>query len=505
MKKFLLLLLVIPFLFITGCEEETDKRTHSDFDTWNDWLSHKYGKKFGWDADRGLGPLKAPITHKMSAEEYLFAKGINAGWNMGNTYDLDSNPRYNDGRYDLLFAGIKKAGFNVIRIPISWGRRMSPANVGTSIPDSFLDEMELVVTAAHKAGLVVFINTHHDKGYFSLDNAGACLRDHGDSGGCTKKVNNNDVPCNDFNTMTDRFTIIWTQIAVRFKDYGDWLMFEPINEPTIGNPPQWDGAMPAFHEVLNRWNQGFIDAVRDSGGNNEKRYLFFKSYAGKLQTSLQQANGFRIPTDPAGKGRLIFSYHSYVPQPLGLEGQNTNWNANFANQYTSAFIQARDAYAVKGIPVFLGETGATFHSQRTGDDPTISGNNGSSANANRNRLLLLNAMGHEARIYGVIPVLWDNGEATRGATQNQPNGETFALFRRKDAHDTTRENWGLPIDHTLLNGGSNPRSSGGHPIAEGNTAYNDPDFGVRTIEAFIDAVNGRTTLGQPRFDPPAGN
>ena len=490
MKRFFMFLLIVSFLILAGCDNGSggDGKTHADFDTWNEWLSHKYGKEFGYDAASGLGPLKAPITHNMSAEEYLFVKGINAGWNMGNTYDLNSNPRYNDGRFNLLFAGIKKAGFNVIRIPVTWGSQ-SPGN---TINTSYLDEIELVVTAAHAAGLVVFINTHHDKGFFSLDQAGASLRDQGETGA-------------NFVSMTNRFTIIWTQIATRFKDYGDWLMFEPINEPTIGNPPQWDGALPVYHEVLNRWNQGFIEAVRDTGGNNEKRYLFFKSYAGKLQTSLQQANGFRIPTDPAGSGRLIFSFHSYVPQPLGLEGQNTNWNANFARQYSSAFEQAMEAYGYKGIPVFLGETGATFHSQRTGDDPTISGNNGSSANANLNRLLLLNAMGYEARKYGVIPVLWDNGEATRGASQNQPNGETFALFRRKDAHDTIRENWGLPIDHTLLNGGSNPRSSGGQPMNSGNTAFNDPDFGVRTIEAFIDAVNGRTKLGEPRLDPPAGN
>jgi endoglucanase len=451
--------------------------------TWNGWLAAKYNKTFGYDAENGLGGLKETITHNMLAEEYFFAKGLNAGWNLANTYDLNSNPRANDanGNYDKVMAGIKAAGINVIRMPVTWNSNSSGSGADTVINSAWLDNVEAAVTAAHTAGLVVFINTHHDKSFFNLNQAGESLIANPDGTGA------------DFVAYTERFKAVWGQIAERFKDYGGWLLFEALNEPTItvGGVTNWDGAPPTYHEVLNRWCQAFVDTVRETGGNNAKRYLIFKSYAGKLQTSLNLANNFRVPTDPAGTGRLVYSFHSYVPQPLGLEGTGTDWGTTHANQYISAFAQAADKYIKKGIPVFMGETGATFHSQRTGED---------SITANKNRLLMLNAMGFYARSYGVIPCLWDNGDATHSGG-NQPNGETFAMFRRKAAHDNDTNNWGKPIDHTKVAGGSAVDSTGGVAMVAGNAAREDPDFGEYTMKAFIDAINGRKSLGNPDLTP----
>jgi len=464
-----------------GTPSEKEK-TYADFDTWNEWLAHKYNKEFGWDALSGLGSLKAPITHDMLAEEYFFAKGLNAGWNLGNTHDLNNNPRADSGHYEKLLPGVKAAGFNVMRIPVTWGSTATGTGHNTELSEALLDQVEQAVIAAHNAGLVVFINSHHDKAFFNLNLAGASYNASGENGV-------------DFVSYTNRYIAVWTQIAARFKDYGEWLLFESINEPTITDSSgtiRWDGAEPEYHEVINRWNQAFVDTVRESGGNNEKRYLIFKSYAAKLQPSLVPANGFRIPTDPAGEGRLVYSFHLYVPQPLALEGQNANWSSGQSVVFSGPFGQARGAYLVKNIPVFMGETGATFHSQRTGED---------SITANKNRILMLNALGAEARKYGIIPCLWDNGEATRNAYANQPNGETFALFRRKAAHDDDFNNWGLPIDHTKVAGGSNVGSTGGNEMAAGNAAYDDPDFGAYTIKAFIEAVNGITSKNDPAFPP----
>ena len=467
----------------------------ADYNTWGEWLAFKYNKSFGYDA-ANMSPLKGDITHNMLAEEFFFSKGLNAGWNLGNTYELSSNPKYETGNYETLFAGVKAAGINVVRIPVTWGgdatgkttitrkggSTMSVAGPNTIVSASVLDSLEKAVTAAHNAGITVFINTHHDKGFFSLDAAGEDFTENGADGA-------------NFKTITAGFRTVWTQIANRFKDYGDWLIFEGMNEPTYstGTATNWDGAPPEYHEVLNQWFQSFVEAVRatspdNAPNNNAKRYLIIKSYAAKLQTSLNPVNGFRMPADPAGPGRLCYSFHSYVPQPLGLEGQETNWTPSHVGQYTSMFEQASDAYIKQGIPVFMGETGATFHSQRTGEDAIT---------ANKNRILLLNALGYKAREFGVIPCLWDNGEATR-TNSSQPNGETFAMFRRKAEHSTKggtnsdpgKENYGKPIDHTLV---TVP------PNGVGNPAYSDRQFGEYTVKAFIDAVNGRKALGSPDY------
>jgi len=78
------------------------------------------------------------------------------------------------------------------------------------------------------------------------------------------------------------------------------------------------------------------------------------------------------------------------------------------------------------------------------------------------------------------------------------------MFKRKPAHDNNSNNYGQPIDHTILPGGSKFPGSvtqGSYAVmVSGNMAANDPDFGKRTIDAFIDAVNGRRTLGNPRME-----
>jgi len=471
--------------------------TVRNFATWNNWLATKYGKSFGWDAANVSSDPKTPITHDMLAEEYFFSKGLNAGWNLGNTHDGGSNPRAtNGGNYDKLFAGIKASGINVIRIPVSWNAGSSGDGALTVVSASLLNDVEAAILAAHGAGLVVFINSHHDKSFFSLDRAGASLiaslQEDAEPGADADLI-----------SFTERYKAVWRQIAERFRDYGDWLIFEALNEPTIssGGSVQWDGALPAYHEVLNRWCQAFVETVRADGGNNAKRYLIFKSYAGKLQQSLDPTNGFRIPTDPVGPGRLVYSFHSYVPQGLGLEGTSINWTDDHADLYRSAFVQASDAYIKQGIPVFMGETGATFHSQRSSSAAAAD----NSILANRNRLLLLNALGYYARQYSVIPCLWDNGEATR-TSASQPNGETFAMFRRKSAHDMDSDDWGKPIDHTQINGGSAyvanvTAAAGAGAMNANNAARDDPLFGEYTIKAFVDAVNGRALFGSPVLSP----
>jgi len=482
-----LLVMAVP-LFFAACDTGTSgktggTKTDADFSTWNDWLAYKYGKAFGWDPINGLDNPKTPITGNMSAEEYIFSKGLNAGWNLGNTYDLNSNPRYYAGggrpagRYDLLMPGIKAAGFNVIRIPVTWGPgdaggggNSSGTGANTLVPAAFLDDVEAAVAEAHKAGLAVIINTHHDKGFFRLDLAGQSYLTDGVNGA-------------DYISYTERFKAVWSQIALRFKDYGDWLIFESLNEPTVTDENGaviWDDApKPAYNQVLSNWNQAFIDSVRDTGGNNDKRYLIFKAYGAKLLPAITPGNGYSWPVDPSGAGRLIFSFHYYIPAGLALDGSSFAWSANNAKVYKSTYLNAQNEFIKKGIPVLCGETSAIFQSARTGVD---------SIQANQNRLLLLNLIGNVGRTYGIIPCLWDNAMLRQG--DPTLNEENHALFKRNTDMDPDSDNWGQPVDYTLRTmSWNNPE----------NAAYNDPDYGVTVINAFIDAVNGKTDQGMPEY------
>jgi hypothetical protein len=226
MKKLYVFLLIICIVFFAACNGDPANgngnggKGPDDFPTWNEWLEHKYGKTFGWDTDNGWDDPEVPMTHNMLAEEYFFSKGLNAGWNLGNTYDWRANPRalQANSRFDAVMAGVRAAGFNVLRLPVSWssssengsnnaqGGRMTgnPATNTVTFESSWLDDVEAAARAAHKAGLVVMINTHHDKNFFRLDLAGACLRDNGPTGPT-------------FVMYTEYFRSLWTQIAERFK------------------------------------------------------------------------------------------------------------------------------------------------------------------------------------------------------------------------------------------------------------------------------------------------
>jgi endoglucanase len=71
-----------------------------------------------------------------------------------------------------------------------------------------------------------------------------------DSSGAVTEVNNDEVEA--------RFTAIWTQIAARFADHGEHLLFESMNEIHDG----YDAPDPAYYGIINNLNQVFVDVIR---------------------------------------------------------------------------------------------------------------------------------------------------------------------------------------------------------------------------------------------------
>ncbi|HML45327.1 MAG TPA: cellulase family glycosylhydrolase, partial [Clostridia bacterium] len=58
---------------------------------------------------------------------------------------------------------------------------------------------------------------------------------------------------------------VWGQIARRFADYGERLLFEGMNEPRlIGDPEEWTAGTPAARDCVNRLNAAFVETVRAS-------------------------------------------------------------------------------------------------------------------------------------------------------------------------------------------------------------------------------------------------
>ena len=114
------------------------------------------------------------------------------------------------------FEAIAAKGFNNVRIPVTWEVHMDENG---RIYDEWMDRVQECVNWALEAGLYVTINTHHEKSspdsFYELIDTGRMAQ----------------AEAWLLNT--------WTQIAERFADYSEKLIFEPFNEPNRAVQGGW--------------------------------------------------------------------------------------------------------------------------------------------------------------------------------------------------------------------------------------------------------------------------
>jgi endoglucanase len=283
----------------------------------------------------------------MSAEE--LAANIRIGWNLGNTLDTtglnwlnrsDAVSRFETAWGNPLTTGetidaVKNAGFNAIRFPVSWAKCVDS---NYNIRADWMSRVKQVVDFAAANDMYIIINTHHDEEIFKfLD------KDMEESKRALKRI--------------------WEQIAEAFKDYNEKLIFEDLNEPrTTGSPNEWNGGTPEERNNLNILHQLFVDTVRASGGNNEKRILMVSTYA--ASSTAAAMNGLLIPNDPVNtENKIIVSIHAYEPYNFALNENSpvNTWSSD--NPADTAPIierieRAYNLFVSKGFPVIMGEFGA---------------------------------------------------------------------------------------------------------------------------------------------------
>ena len=107
----------------------------------------------------------AELTGKTAAE-IVAMMGI--GWNIGNMFDatggLDSTHETSWGNPKVtkeLIHAVKEAGFNVIRIPVTWAQEIDTRH-DFKIRDTFMKRVKEVVDWCYEEDLFVIINVHHE-------------------------------------------------------------------------------------------------------------------------------------------------------------------------------------------------------------------------------------------------------------------------------------------------------------------------------------------------------
>ena len=308
-------------------------------------------------SEEAMGTIATASTTALTPEIVFNALG--PGWNLGNQMDAISNGIAGETVWgnskctQATFDGVKAAGFKAVRICVTWEGHIGDAP-SYQLDEKWLGRVEEIVGYAEKAGLVAIVNTHHDENYW-LDIA---------------KIYTNPTQQE---KVKDKIFCVWTQIARRFKDKGEWLILESFNEIQDGGWG-WSAAFQsnpdAQYKVLNEWNQVFVDAVRSTGGNNATRWLGVPGYAASPGFTIK---GLVLPKDYTTENRLMVAVHDYDPylytinDPLVRQwGHTADPNLRCSNDDEGALVavfdQLKAAYLDKGIPVYLGEFGCSRHS-----------------------------------------------------------------------------------------------------------------------------------------------
>jgi len=335
-----------------------------------------------------------------------FVRNMKAGWNLGNTFDAVSDGGYNEAtemKIESSWCGvattkemideIKKAGFNTVRIPVSWHNHLTDGNF--TISQKWLDRVKEVVDYAISNDMYAIINIHHDidKAYYYPSSE--CLEN-------SKRY----------------ISSIWTQLCQKFGDYDNRLIFESVNEPRLAgtNYEWWFDKNSAqcidAANCINELNQLFVDTVRASGGNNASRYLMCPGYSASASSALMDE--FKLPKDSV-QNRLIVSVHAYTPYNFALQGPNESGsksdfkasNSSDTGEITSFMDSLYQKFISNGIPVVIGEFGARDKNSNTQARIDFSAYYVACARAN-----------------GITCCWWDNN-AFSGS------GENFGIFDRR--------------------------------------------------------------------------
>ncbi len=337
---------------------------------------------------------------------------MGAGINLGNQFEAVSADGYpsetawgNPVITKELVKQIHDSGFNTIRLPVSYFLRIGEGP-DYIVEEAWLDRVQEVVDYAYDLGMYVIINMHGD-GYYTIDNSWLLLGNYDD-------INPNKYATDEeyqaalakeqarIDAMVDKYEKVWTQVAQRYKDYDEHIIFESMNE--MQSKQTGTTFAKIFYPVLNRLNQTFVDTIRKTGGNNAKRWLLIPGWWASLDKITNDSLGFVIPTDSykdssITENRLFLSIHFYEPSDFCLTetSATTKWNAasGYSNIETQ-FKQAYQKYTSKGYPIIIGEFGAVDKSAFDSENTAC-------------REAYYNAVSKAAKQYGLVPVVWDNG------------------------------------------------------------------------------------------------
>lgn len=329
-------------------------------------------------------------------DQTQITEAMGLGWNLGNQLEASSgglpsetcwgNPEVTKELIDT----IKAQGFKTVRIPVSY-LDMIGDGPDYKIDTDWLDRVQEVVDYVVDNDMFAIVNMHGD-GYYTVDHSWLLCAEDDD-----KQTE-----------IKDKYGKVWTQIADRFKDYDQHLIFESMNEEFNNDYGKPDANA---YENINAYNQIFVDSVRATGSNNEKRWLLLPGWNTNIDYTAGDDYNFKIPTDNGCKAdgkRIMISVHYYDPFNFTIDENKTaktQWGKyavkNYDNWGQEDYVDSQMAllnekFVSQGYPVVIGEFGAQDKTEKFAD-------------YNEFRRYWSEYLIKAAKKNGVVCVYWDNG------------------------------------------------------------------------------------------------
>ncbi len=198
--------------------------------------------------------------------------GLGRCINFGNMLEAPNEGDWGLTAEPLFFLRTAEAGFDTIRLPVSWTWHASHTPPYTIDP-VFFRRIDQVIAQARALNLNIIINNHH---YDEL----------------------NDDPVSE----SPRALAIWRQISRRYRNMPDSVSFEVLNEP--------HGVFNDFPALWNVHVQDAVNVIRQSN-------LHRKIIVGPVGwNSIAELSSFVPPDDP----NLIATVHYYAPFEFTHQG-----------------------------------------------------------------------------------------------------------------------------------------------------------------------------------------
>jgi endoglucanase len=315
------------------------------------------------------------------------------GINIGNSLDAfldgakDTEICWNNPRITKEIVKMyADAGFDLLRIPVTWGAHMSEGP-DYQVDPVWMKRVHEVVQWGIDTGMTVMLNAHHENPWL----------------------------CPELGSLVHtlpRYESLWRQIALEFREFGDELIFQGSNEPNLigGKNCDWGSGNRNVRSAINVLNHTFVRTVRETGGNNASRWLCIPNLAARPLPDCMK--DMIMPEDD----RLIYTIHCYVPDRFVFHRDTIYDTAFFdekARDEVCAMFQDIKNYALPhGLPIMITEFGAV--AKMLPDGKTVN---------DAERVKFIETFLSCANELDIPCIWWDNNYFTSG-------DEYFGLFDR---------------------------------------------------------------------------